>query len=659
MPLQKAPPAMKHFVLNLSLGRKFALIGALALAMTAAPTAVVVSTHRATLAADEAESLGVAPAGHLMDVVRLTQQHRGLSAVALSGDEKSWALRQAKAGEVAQALARLQGSLATLGLPALTQQLQALDTRWQGLAASVGQRQLPPAESFAQHTALITAQLALLEGVIDGSAMALDPQAETYYLIQAALDQLPALTETLGQLRARGASALTKGEASPEQRAQITALVSLARSQAQKAYGAYGKSLTASPALQSRLAATSTAARQAADAALKLAETQIVQAATLSMAGPAYFAAQTQAIDAQFGLVDASMQALHAALTERVAHDRQVLIALIATIAVLGSAAAVLMLTISRTTSGALKSAVQMAEAVAAGNLGARIDLQRRDEIGQLGNALQRMNGSLLSIVRQVRTSSDSIATGSAQIASGSLDLSQRTEEQAANLEQTAASMEELTATVRQNSATAAQATTLAQQARSAAEEGGSVVGRVVSTMHGISEASRRIADITGVIDSIAFQTNILALNAAVEAARAGEQGRGFAVVASEVRALAQRSAEAAREIKALVGASVEQAATGTQLVDEAGRSVQAIVGRVQRVSELIHEISAASQEQAQGIGQVGDAVNQLDQVTQQNAALVEESTAAADSLRQQAARLATLVGSFRLPEAMPAAPAA
>jgi methyl-accepting chemotaxis protein-1 (serine sensor receptor) len=304
---------------------------------------------------------------------------------------------------------------------------------------------------------------------------------------------------------------------------------------------------------------------------------------------------------------------------------------------------------LTRSITGPIGRAVQLAQTVAAGHLGTRIEIDRHDETGQLLAALKAMDESLVAIVGNVRHGSDSIATGSAQIATGNADLSQRTEEQASNLQQTAASMEELTSTVRQNTDTARQASQLAGSASQAAAEGGAVVERVVATMERISAASRRIADIIGTIDGIAFQTNILALNAAVEAARAGEQGRGFAVVASEVRSLARRSAEAAKEIKSLVGENLETVEAGTQLVDAAGRSMADIVAQTRRVDGLIAEISAASLEQSQGIDQVGDAVSQLDQVTQQNAALVEESAAAAESLRQQAARLAQVVSVFRL----------
>jgi methyl-accepting chemotaxis protein len=306
-------------------------------------------------------------------------------------------------------------------------------------------------------------------------------------------------------------------------------------------------------------------------------------------------------------------------------------------------------LVISRSITGALRRAVLVAETVAAGDLTSRIEVHSGDETGQLLGALQVMNDSLVRVVGAVRAGSDSIATGSSEIAGGNADLSQRTEEQASNLQRTAASMEQITATVRANADTARQATQLASSARQVAVQGGDVVGRVVTTMEEISASSRKISDIIGVIDGIAFQTNILALNAAVEAARAGEQGRGFAVVASEVRSLAQRSAQAAKEIKALIGASVEKVAAGTQLVGDAGVTMKDVVAQVKRVAELIDEISTATGEQTAGIGLVSDSVMQIEQVTQQNAALVEQSAAAADSLQQQAARLVDAVRQFKL----------
>ncbi|MCS0632540.1 methyl-accepting chemotaxis protein [Telluria mixta] len=296
-----------------------------------------------------------------------------------------------------------------------------------------------------------------------------------------------------------------------------------------------------------------------------------------------------------------------------------------------------------------IRAAVAVAETVAAGDLTHTIEAHTQDETGALLRALRHMNDSLVGIVSQVRGGTDTIATASREISAGNLDLSARTEQQAGALEETAASMEELTTTVRQNADNARQANQLAIAASAIATQGGAVVGEVVTTMGAINASASRIADIIGVIDGIAFQTNILALNAAVEAARAGEQGRGFAVVASEVRSLAQRSAAAAKEIKDLIAASTANVDAGTKLVDQAGTTMGQVVDSIRRVTDIMGEITSATQEQTGGIEQVNQAIGQMDQVTQQNAALVEEAAAAAASMQEQAATLAEVVGVFKV----------
>ena len=292
--------------------------------------------------------------------------------------------------------------------------------------------------------------------------------------------------------------------------------------------------------------------------------------------------------------------------------------------------------------------AAALAQSIAAGDLNVHIQLRHGDSTSMMAQ-LKTMQESLVKVVGEVRQNSEAVATASAQIAQGNQDLSSRTEEQASALEETAASMEELSSTVKQNADNARQGNQLAQNASTVAIRGGEVVGQVVQTMKGINDSSRKIADIIGVIDGIAFQTNILALNAAVEAARAGDQGRGFAVVASEVRSLAGRSAEAAKEIKGLISDSVERVEQGTALVDQAGATMTEVVSAIRRVTDIMGEISAASTEQSAGVAQVGEAVAQMDQATQQNAALVEESAAAADSLKSQAQQLVQAVAVFNL----------
>jgi methyl-accepting chemotaxis protein len=332
---------------------------------------------------------------------------------------------------------------------------------------------------------------------------------------------------------------------------------------------------------------------------------------------------------------------------------RDTLLALLAAGVLIGGAMAWL---ITRSITAPLRQGLEAATAMAGGDLSQPVESTHRNEIGDLLRAFGRMQAALHGVVGQVRASCDSIGTASAEIATGNQDLSARTEQTASNLQQAASSMEQLTGTVKQSADSARHANQLAASAAEVAARGGVVVSQVVATMEGINSSSKKIADIIGVIDGIAFQTNILALNAAVEAARAGEQGRGFAVVASEVRSLAQRSASAAKEIKGLIGDSVEKVEGGSRLVADAGKTMNEIVGSVQRVSDIIGEITAAATEQSQGIGEVNGAVSQLDQMTQQNAALVEQSAAAAESLREQATRLSGVVATFRLERSAPGA---
>jgi methyl-accepting chemotaxis protein len=331
---------------------------------------------------------------------------------------------------------------------------------------------------------------------------------------------------------------------------------------------------------------------------------------------------------------------------QAVASSRTILVAVGSAALVVG---ALLAYFLSRSITDPLREAVEVARTVAAGDLSRKVEVHSRDETGQLMEALKSMTDNLNRIVARVRASTDTIATASAQIAAGNQDLSARTEQQAGALEETASSMEELTSTVQQNADNAHQGNQLAASASEIASQGGSAVSQVVETMSGINDSAHKIKDIIAVIDSIAFQTNILALNAAVEAARAGEQGRGFAVVAAEVRSLAQRSATAAKEIKTLIDDSVEKVEAGSRLVNQAGATIQEVVRGVKQVAGIMSEIASASKEQSDGIEQVNQAIGQMDQVTQQNAALVEEAAAAAASMREQAACLAEAVGIFKL----------
>jgi methyl-accepting chemotaxis protein len=402
------------------------------------------------------------------------------------------------------------------------------------------------------------------------------------------------------------------------------------------------------------LASASQAATKHIAAYLQAADSAI----DLSTVDPNTGIAAMQGADARFAELSRSADALiagiEAATQQTIAESRstaQVQQALVLGLALLLTAGAVFAgWRVQRRIVEDLARASRTAEAVAGGQLSSEVRSDRSDEVGDLLRSLERMRAQLQQSLRTVLESTQSIGVASREIASGNADLSTRTEQTASNLQQTASSMEQLTGTVRQSSDAASQANQLAHSAASVARRGGEVVSQVVTTMNEINASSKRIGDIIGTIDSIAFQTNILALNAAVEAARAGEQGRGFAVVAGEVRSLAQRSADAAREIKSLIGSSVERVEAGSHLVGEAGTTMNEIVASVQRVSDIIGEISAAASEQSTGIGQVNTAVTELDRMTQQNAALVEQSAAAAESLKDQAQRLSQAVSLFRTP---------
>ena len=639
---------MTAWITQLRFSRKFALIGALAFLLFAVPTALLLQATAEKVAVAQRERLGLAPGSELLRLLQQTQQHRGLSAAFLSGAASAGATRQERQKEVEDTQARVRTALAPLADGALGSRLDGIVTEWRALVAGVSGKTLTGVQSNQQHAALIAHLLELIDDVANSSGLALDPDASTYYVQRAVLGPLPRLTESLGQMRARGAVVLGRGDASPEDRARIDGLAERSRQNYEDAR----KGLELAAGRDGLPAAVERARAAAVTSALegfKLADESIIQPQTLTLASTEWVDRMTRVIDAQFVLVTNAFDLLRDSLDAQISTLRQGLIWLCVALAALSSLALWVMVMVTRTTTRSLDSAVRLAEAVAAGDLSMQVQPQGRDEVARLLVAMQGMTAQLSAVVGSVRSNSESVATASAQIAQGNADLSQRTEEQASALEETAASMEELASTVQHNADTAREANELARSASAVAAQGGAVVQQVVQTMQGINTSSTRIADIIGVIDGIAFQTNILALNAAVEAARAGEQGRGFAVVASEVRSLAQRSAAAAREIKELITASVSQVGEGTQLVDHAGRTMQEIVTSIQKVSDLVGTISAATAEQSAGIAQVGEAVAQMDTTTQQNAALVEESAAAASSLNGQAQQLVQAVAVFRL----------
>jgi methyl-accepting chemotaxis protein len=635
---------------RMKLTHKFLILGLIALVMVAIPSVLYFQRAMDEVSDAQHELRGAAPMLAINKVIQYSQVHRGMSASMLSGNEALAARRPALRDKLNAAITEFELQLKLSNTPA------ALQTRWSDihrtwveLEQGVASRSLDTPQSTQKHTAMITRQLQLSEELLDEFHLSQDPGQDTFPLIHATMVDMPWLAENMGIMRAMGSGFLTKADAPPAGRATLTALLKRARELEVSMFRQLGQATGANPDLKAVLEGGAATSRSAIQKTLALAEREVITAPELKFVAVDYFDEFTRTIDGLFEFNALAMKTLVSTLEARLAHARNVQLAVAAII--LGGLAAALWLSLLfiRSITGPINEALVVANAVAQGDLRVNVRVQGNNELGQLMQALAAMRDHLAQVVRQVMVGAESVATASAQIAQGDSDLSGRTEEQASALEETSASMEELGSTVQQNANNAHQADKLAKSASTVAVKGGEVVSQVVHTMKDINDSSRRIADIIQVIDGIAFQTNILALNAAVEAARAGEQGRGFAVVASEVRALAGRSAEAAKEIKQLIDASVERVAQGTVLVDQAGSTMTEVVSAIRRVTDIVGEISSSSSEQATGVSQVVEAVAQMDQTTQQNAALVEEIAAAADSLRSQAQQLVRTVSLFKL----------
>jgi methyl-accepting chemotaxis protein len=640
---------MNRILSRLLLWQKFALLGLFALTVTLPPFVLYIREVNKDVGADAMELSGVAPTQSLLKAMRLTQQHRGLSAIVLNGNEATNPKRRAKQDEVDKAYAELGTLVKKLGHAPATAAWEKIENEWPGLAGKVSQASMTPGESFTQHTALISQLLKLNDIFLDYFELAFDQDAASHYLINATVNNVPQLTEVLGRMRARGASILTQKSATLEDRIAFAALLENATQLNHAVKNSLDKALQASPQLKSNLGETMQAAFDAAEKRMQLAQSEIVKAEQFTLEPSEFFTQFTEAIDAQFKLDDLAFAELTTTLKARESALRTETYVLTAGLSVVVILAVLLAWIVVRSITRPLQRAVALAHRIADGDLAEQIAVAGSDEAAQLLISLEGMRSSLAKIVTEVRQGSEVINVAAGQLASGTLDLSSRTEEQASALEQTASSMEELTSTVKQNADNARQANGLVNSASQVAMKGGAVVSEVVDTMGTISDSAKKIADIISVIDSIAFQTNILALNAAVEAARAGEQGRGFAVVATEVRGLAQRSAAAAKEIKALIEESVAKVDAGTNLVGAAGATMQEVVDSIKRVTDIMGEISSASQEQSAGIEQINRAIAQMDEVTQQNAALVEQAGAASQGMHDQTSALAKLVSVFKL----------
>ena len=632
---------------RLSLAQKFLIQGFVAFVMVAIPTGLYMRLALEDVAQAKRQVQGDKVVTEINRVIQFSQTHRGLSASALSGNEKLAQRRPAMAQSLTQAIGKVDEELKTTQAP---QQIAALwaerRQEWVALEQGVAGKQIQAAESTRRHTDMIARHFLVSEAVMDGFGLSLDARLDTHMLTQAVLVKAMVLTEYMGQMRARGAAFLTVGSLPPEGRAAMQGLHRQAQQAQADFFRNLAKATDANPVMRQALQAAAQKQREQIDRTLKMAEDGLINAQDLSVTPEAYFDDFTRTIDGIYEFNGLAMQVLERALQDRVVQAQWLAYGTLGLLALFVLGACGLVFVFVRSITVPMNEAVTLAHAVAAGDLTTEMHVYGTNEIGQLTKSLIEMQQKLGGVVNHVRQGSQAVATASVQIALGNHDLASRTESQASALEQTAASMEELNSTVQQNAENARQANDLALNVSTVAVE---VVSQVVETMKGINDSSRKISDIIGVIDSIAFQTNILALNAAVEAARAGEQGRGFAVVATEVRSLASRSAEAAKEIKNLISASVERVEQGTAQVDEAGATMTEVVGAIRRVTDLMSQISAASSEQSLGVSQVGEAVTHMDQVTQQNAALVEEMAAAADSLKMQAQDLVAGVNVFKL----------
>jgi len=641
---------------------KFMLTGIIALAVLLAVAYTLIVSLQARVSALDAKREATRFMGVLVEWEKVLIESRRVASSGSSGEARLAAFKE-QAQVVERELAQVEDAAAR-ARPYfdMTPEVAAMRDGWGKLKATV--LALPIDENFAQrafaaHLPEYTRLYAAMSILGNKSGLAQDPDADIFYLGYPLANNTPSTAGIAVRIAAYAVLNVTRGQVLPKDKVFYEVTEARLNDTFGVVESMLHNSMAANPVVKDALEQKFTALKAASKDLLAYTRRNFIEVDRIAVSQDAAGAAAQPTIDAAWALVEANRDVLDRLLRERgaaAAMQRNVL-ALVIVLALLASVYLYLGMYVS--VSGNLAIVTAAARAIADGRLGTVPATGARDEFGQLIDDLRKADQSLVAMIGEVKAAASAIASASAQIAAGTQDLSARTEKTAANLQETTGSMDAITGTARQSATAASAANQLVASASEVAQRGGSVVAQVVVTMEGIYASSRRITDIITTIDGIAFQTNILALNAAVEAARAGEQGRGFSVVAAEVRTLAQRSAQAAREIKSLIQSSAEQVQAGSQLVGAAGSTMQDIVASVQRITDIMSEIAESAGDQNTSIGRVTTSVTQLDEMTQQNAALVEQSAAAAHSLSDQAGRLARLVESFTLAQGAPEAVAA
>ena len=624
---------------------KFSLVTLLVLVPLLLVSALLVAEMNRSIAFAEKERVGVRHVRQVQDLLRLSQQHRALRHMVLSGNvTASQQVTQVRAA-MAAAIARIDSDAEARAALGTSAALQGIRRGWEALQA--GQAQDKAKESNAVHTALIDQLYKLSAIIADRSGLTLDPEVKTYYLTGLFIKALPEVTDSLSKIAGRGAAYIDSGLFEANEDVMLNAAVMVAEHDLARISVHLEAMFRENPDLRGQLSRHEGVLRQAG-AFLTRASNEVLKSVDQS-SGLQFYAAGSQALDGLYGVAGVTATLLDQALQQRRENDLQRRNLILGGVLLTVLLALYLLAGFYVSFSSEVLALEEAVGRAAGGDLSQRVRSDAQDEIGILLNAFGKMNAGLARMAEEVRSGTGKMAVASRDIASGNADLSSRTAAQSAALAQTAAAIAALTAAVKQNTDNAQQADLLAVSASKIALSGGAAVERVVGTMDSITQSSRKIGDIIGVIDTIAFQTNLLALNAAVEAARAGEHGRGFAVVAAEVRSLSQRTAGAAREIKSLILDSIDKVDAGSNQVGAAGKTMHEIISAVKRVADIMQDITVASQQQRSGIGNVSDALASMEQLTQRNAALVEQAAAATENMHAQAMHVSQAVSMFKL----------